>query len=146
METISLFSCCWDKMPSIKVAYGREVRCLWSSSRYSPSWHRSQDRRSWKQWFMFQAQSVSRKKWTKSCAQLTFSTVYSPGSQAGNGATHSGRVFPPQKTLPQRHASRAISQMSLDSVKLTIDTDYHKDLEYKQGLALIPPLIPLIAH
>lgn len=57
---------------------------------------------------------------------FSFYTVQDPSP--GNGATHSGRVFQPQKLIkiiPHRHAYRLISQVTPSLIKLTIEIKYY---------------------
>jgi hypothetical protein len=71
-----------------------------------------------------EAKAAGAWKWMQvnaSCHSAPFLLFIQSRIQPGNGATHSGN-----QVIPQREASRPVSQVTLDSIKLTINTQQSK--------------------
>lgn len=68
--------------------------------------------------------ALGRRQGVNECAQLTLSSYMIQGPSPGNGAPHSGWVFPPHHTQSQAYPE-ALSQVMLELIRLMTEIDPH---------------------
>lgn len=92
--------------PWTKATQGRKSSLLNTVQDYNPTWRGSQEDRSLKQLVSWDPQSRDKEWWML--------------------LAHIGQVFLPSQNNPHRYDQRPVFQVTLDSVKMTVNIDHHR--------------------